>query len=169
MSERPLSQRELKKSVIGRLLITFPMLFLMFFLPAGTLAYWEAWVYLIALLIPMLLVLRYLLKYDPELLERRMRMREKEATQKRLIKLSRLYFLIVFLVPGFDHRFGWSDVPMGVVMVANIVVILGYGVVFLVLRENRYASRIIEVEQDQEVISSGPYALVRHPCIWGLF
>jgi len=144
--------------VFARLLVVIPLLLAMFFLPAGTLAYWEAWVYLTVLLIPMVLVLIYLLRNDPELLERRMRMREKESEQKLIIKISYLYFLLAFLLPGFDKRFEWSNVPVVVVIVADV----------LVLRENRYASRIIEVEQEQKVISSGPYAIVRHPMYLGV-
>jgi protein-S-isoprenylcysteine O-methyltransferase Ste14 len=94
-------------------------------------------------------------------------MREKEAEQRLIVKLSYIPFVLAFLLPGFDKRFGWSNVPVGVVVIADIFVLLGYGVVFLALRENRYASRIIEVEQGQTVISSGPYAVVRHPMYLG--
>jgi protein-S-isoprenylcysteine O-methyltransferase Ste14 len=156
------------KMVYARLLIVIPVLLTMFFLPAGTFAYWEAWAYLAILFIPMFFVLTYLLKNEPELLERRMRMREKEAKQKLIIKLSFLYFLLAFLLPGFDKRFEWSNVPVVLVIAADILVLLGYGTFFLVLRENRYASRIIEVEQEQKVISSGPYAIVRHPMYLGI-
>ena len=96
-----------------------------FFLPAGTFAYWEAWVYLTVLLIPMVLILIYLLRNDPELLERRMRMREKEAEQQLIIKLSYIPFVLAFLLPGFDKPFGWSNVALGVVVIADILVLLG--------------------------------------------
>jgi len=168
MSNNQLSQGELIKMASARLLVFIPLLLAMLFLPAGTFAYWEAWVYLTVLLIPMVLVLIYLLRNDPELLERRMRMREKESKQKLIIKILYLYFLLVFLLPGFDKRFGWSNVPVVVVIVADALVLLGYGMFFLVLKENRYASRIIEVEQEQKVISSGPYAIVRHPMYLGV-
>lgn len=168
MDDKQLSQSELIKMVFARLLIVIPLLLAMFFLPAGTFAYWEAWLYLTVLLTPMVLVLIYLLRNDPALLARRMRMREKEASQKLIVKLGSLYYLLIFLIPGFDKRFGWSNVPVVVVIVADVLVLLGYGMFFLVLRENRYASRIIEVEQGQEVISSGPYAIVRHPMYLGV-
>ena len=168
MGNNQLPQGRLTKMVSVRLLVFVPLLLAMFFLPAGTFAYWEAWVYLTVLLIPMVLVLIYLLRNDPELLERRMRMREKESEQKLIIKISYLYFLPVFLLPGFDKRFGWSNVPVVVVIVADVLVLLGYRMFFLTLRENRYASRIIEVEQEQKVISSGPYAIVRHPMYVGV-
>ena len=168
MSDSQLSRSELIRLVATRLLALILVLLAMFFLPAGTFRYWEAWLYLAILLIPMLLVLAYLLKNDPELLVRRLKMREREAEQRLIIKLSYFYFLITFLLPGFDRRFGWSEVPGVVVVLADVVVLLGYGMFFLVIRENRYASRIIEVAPEQQVISSGPYALVRHPMYLGV-
>jgi len=161
------SQRELIRMVVVRFLLAFFVLSMMFFLPAGTWAYWEAWMYLSLLFIPMVFVIAYLLKKDPELLARRMRTREKEGAQKLIVKLSYIPFLLAFLIPGFDKRFGWSNVAPGISIAAGICVLLGYGMVFLVFRENRYASRVIEVEQGQTVISSGPYAMVRHPMYLG--
>lgn len=158
-----LSPAQLKRTVAGRLVAALLALGTIFFLPAGTLLYWEAWLYLAVLFTPMLLMSVYLLKKDPELLERRLRMREKEAEQKLIVKLSYLYYFLTFSLPGFDKRFGWSEVSVEVVIVADIVVLLGYGIFFLVIRENRYASRVIEVDREQQVIRSGPYAIVRHP------
>jgi hypothetical protein len=111
---------------VGAILV----LALLFFLPAGTFAYWEAWTYLVILFVPLLFVLFYLLKKSPELLERRMRMKEKESEQKLIIKLSFLPFLLAFVLPGLDIRFGWSKVPAGLVLLADLVVLLGYGIVF---------------------------------------
>jgi len=139
----------------------------MLFLPAGTFHYWQAWGYLAILTIPMVLVMTYLIRKDPELLERRMRMREKEAEQRSIIKLSILFFFAAFLIPGFDKRFGWSSVPIEVIIIADAIVVGGYLLFALVLRENRYASRIIEVEKKQKVIATGPYAVVRHPMYSG--
>ena len=167
MSNSQSSQGELIKMVFVRFLGAILVLSAMFFLPAGTLAYWEAWGYLAILFIPMLFVLFYLLKNDPGLLARRMKTREREAEQKLIIKLSFIPFLLAFLLPGFDKRFGWSNVPVGMVVMADILVLLGYSIVFLVFRENRYASRVVEVEQEQTVISSGPYAMIRHPMYLG--
>jgi protein-S-isoprenylcysteine O-methyltransferase Ste14 len=168
MSNVQLARGDIQRKIYARFLAAFPVLFVIFFLPAGTLAYWEAWVYSAILLIPVLFVVAYLLKHDPELLERRMRMREKEAAQKRIINLSYPYYLLTFLLPGLDRRFEWSVVPVELVIAADILVLLGYGIVFLVYRENSYASRIIEVEREQKVISSGPYAVVRHPMYLGV-
>ena len=167
MNNNQLSQGELIKMVFMRILVFIALLLAMFFLPAGTFAYWEAWVYLTVILVSMFSFLIYFLKNDPELLERRMRMREKEAEQKLIVRILSLWFLFTFLLPGFDKRFEWSDVSVEVVIVADILVLLSYGMIFLVLRENRYASRIIEVELEQKVISSGPYAIVRHPMYLG--
>jgi protein-S-isoprenylcysteine O-methyltransferase Ste14 len=156
------------KIVFARLILAIPVLFAMLFLPAGTFAYWEAWMYLASIFIPMLFVLTYLYKNDPGLLERRMRVKEKEMAQKRIVALAFLCFFCTFLLPGFDKRFEWSHVPVLVVVVADIFVLLGYGLIFLVFRENSYASRIIEVEQGQKVISTGLYAIIRHPMYLGV-
>lgn len=163
MSVNHLSTHELTKIALSRVLAALLSLGAMFFLPAGTIFYWQAWLYLAVLFIPMLLVLRHLLRHAPDLLERRLRMKEKEVEQKLIIKLSTFYFLVAFLLPGFDQRYGWSDVPAAIVLMADLVVALGYGLFVLVLKENRYASRIVEVEENQPVITGGPYRLVRHP------
>ena len=168
MNESQTSRGELIGMVAVRFVPAVLILFAMFFLPAWTFSYWQAWVYMAIIFIPMTLVLIYLLKNDPGLLERRMKTRERETQQKLIVKLSVVQFLIGFLLPGFDNRFGWSHVPVGVVVMAEILVFLGYLTFFLVLRENRYASRVIEVEQAQQVISSGLYAIVRHPMYVGL-
>jgi protein-S-isoprenylcysteine O-methyltransferase Ste14 len=151
-----------------KVLIFYPMFIGFFlFLPAGSIRYYEAWIYSVALFIPMITTLLYLVKYDPKLLERRMRYKEKEEKQKLIIRLSRLPFIAGFLIPGFDYRFGWSDIPMAFVIVANVIVMAGYFFVFLVFRENSYTSRIVEVEKEQEVITTGPYSIVRHPMYTG--
>lgn len=167
MSNNMLSKSQLLILVISRLVAAFAVLIAMLLLPAGTLAYWEAWVYLAVLIIPMSFVLMYLLKHDPVLLERRMRLKEKEPAQKLIITIAFFCFALAYVLPGFDKRFGWSQVPAAAVIAADVVVLLGYGIVFLVFRENPYASRIIEVEPGQKVISSGPYAVIRHPMYLG--
>ena len=96
-----------------------------------------------------------------------MQMREREEPQKRIVMFSLLFFLVAYMLPGFDRRWEWSDVPPPVVIASDLLVMLGYGIIFLVLRENQYASRIVQVEQGQKVISTGPYAFVRHPMYLG--
>jgi protein-S-isoprenylcysteine O-methyltransferase Ste14 len=97
-----------------------------------------------------------------------MQMREREHAQRRIISLSLLWFVLAFVLPGLDRRFGWSDVPMPVVIAADLLVLLGYGLIVLVFRENQYASRTVRVEQGQRVITTGPYAWVRHPMYLGV-
>ena len=159
----PSSKNKLKLRVSLSLVLAIVLLAAFFFIPAGTLNYWQAWVYLAILFLPMIGVEIYFLKHDPILLERRMQAREKTIEQKKIIRLTYPIFLITFLLPGFDRRFGWTHTPAVVIIAADIVVLLSYYFFFLVLRENSYASRIIEVSSDQRVIDTGPYALIRHP------
>jgi len=158
-----LDGKSFRKMVFTRFALAFIALGFMFFLPAWTFNYWQAWVYMLILFIPMSVLIRYLYKHDPALLERRMRMKERQKTQKLIIALSFLFFLPAFVIPGFDVRLGWSNVPFMVVVIADIVVILGYLMFALVLKTNSYASRVVEVEKGQKVITTGPYAMVRHP------
>lgn len=137
------------------------------FLPAWTLKYWQAWVYMVILFIPMTFILIYFLKVNREFLVRRMQFKEKEREQSLIVKLTWIPLLLTFLLPGFDVRLGWSNVPTGIVIAADVLVFIGYAIVFLVFRKNSYASRIVEVTENQKVIDSGPYALVRHPMYSG--
>ena len=160
-------QKKLRKKIALLVPTVFIALGLIFFVPAGTLAYWEAWVYCAVLLVPFLFVLTYLLRNDPELLRRRIRFNERESAQRRIIRVSGLIFFTGFLIPGLDHRYGWSDIPVEAVLAADVLVIVGYVLIFLVFQENPYASRVVEVERDQNVIATGPCALVRHPMYLG--
>lgn len=167
MANNCLSQRALGRTASLWLVLAGTLVAAMLFLSAGTVRYWEAWVYLSILFITASLMLAYLLKYSPSLLERRMRMREKEPQQRWIVGLSWLWFVITFLVPGFDHRWNGTAVPALAVIIADLFVLLGYGVTFWVFRTNPYASRIVEVAPDQQVVSIGPYAVVRHPMYLG--
>jgi protein-S-isoprenylcysteine O-methyltransferase Ste14 len=166
--DRRVDIRKLKKTVAVRFVFALLILGLMFFWPAGTFRYWQAWTYIALLFILMLGAFSYLIRKDPELLERRMRAKEKEPRQKVITSLSTPVFLAIFLLPGFDRRYGWSSVPVFVVVAADILAMAGYGLFVRVLRENSYASRIVEVEETQRVITTGPYALVRHPMYVGI-
>ena len=150
-------------TAILRLVVGIPMIGAMFFLPAGTFKYWQAWVWLGTLFIPMGISLIYLLKIDAKLLERRTRTNETRPEQRRIILASVVYLIVIFVIPGFDVRNGWSNVPAWLCLAADAVVLGSYILYVLVLRTNTYASRVIEVEQGQQVITTGPYALVRHP------
>lgn len=135
----------------------------LFFGTAGTLDYWQAWLYLAVLFLPITFVLVYLLRRDPDLLERRLRTRETQARQQTIVRASSLIFLMAFVLPGFDRRFGWSSVSAPIVVAADLVVLLGYRLFFLVLRENSFAARTVAVETGQRVVTTGPYRVVRHP------
>jgi protein-S-isoprenylcysteine O-methyltransferase Ste14 len=162
-SIRPESQGQLKRMLATRFMLAVLILMAMFFLSAGTLNYWQAWLYMAVLLIPMCLLLVYFQKKDPQLLERRLRAKEKEPEQKVIAKFSYPLFLAAFLLPGFDRRFGWSAVPAWMVIIADIIVLAAYGLFFRVMQENRFLSRVVEVDQEQKVVTTGPYAVVRHP------
>lgn len=158
----------LRRTVFLRAILAVPVMALIILLPAGRWNYWQGWMYILTLIIPMFFIFAYLLKNDPALLERRMRMREKEAVQRKIVSLSYLYFLAAFILPGLDVRFGWSNVPPIVSIVADIFVFAGYMLFFWVLVTNSFVSRVVEVESNQRVISTGPYALVRHPMYTGV-
>jgi protein-S-isoprenylcysteine O-methyltransferase Ste14 len=155
-------------SMAVRFISVFPVLGLMFFLPAWTLNYWQAWVYIFIVAVPAIFLGMYLYKHDRALMERRMRMKERLRGQKIIVAASSLFFLATFLIPGFDFRFHWSQVPVAVIILADILVLAGYLIVALVFKANTYASRIIEVEKGQKVITTGPYAIVRHPMYVGV-
>jgi len=151
-----------------RIGLGIPFIALIILLPAGTWNYWQGWLYLATLLLPMLVSTVYLFKNDPALLERRLRMREKESAQQKIIGVLGIYFLLAFTLPGFDVRFGWSNVPAWISILADGLVLAGYLITFWVLTVNSYLSRTVEVDADQKVVSSGPYALVRHPMYFGV-
>ncbi|NJD18982.1 MAG: isoprenylcysteine carboxylmethyltransferase family protein, partial [Gemmatimonadetes bacterium] len=157
-----MDMRALKRIVLVRFGAGAVVLAAIFFVPAGTLRWWEAWLFLATLFIPMGLVARYLLRNDPELLRRRLKYGEERTQQKAIVKATSALWLLTFLVPGLDHRFGWSSVPTWSVLAADVLVVAGYLVFFLTVRENSFAARTIRVEEGQRVISTGPYAVVRH-------
>jgi protein-S-isoprenylcysteine O-methyltransferase Ste14 len=159
------------KLLIGvalRIGLGIPFIALIILLPAGTWNYWQGWMYLATLLLPMLVSTVYLFKNDPVLLERRPRMREKESVQQKIIGVLAIYFLIAFTLPGFDVRFGWSNVPPLVSILADGLVFAGYLITFWVLTVNSYLSRTVEVDAEQKVVSTGPHAIVRHPMYFGV-
>lgn len=167
MNNNQLPQKKLIKNILTRIVLFIALMLVIFFLSAGTIDYWEAWIYLAVIVVFMFPFLIYFIKNDPNLLERRMRTKEKETEQKLIVKLLFLCVLFTFMLPGFDKRFEWSNVSIEVVIVSDIIVLLGYVMIFLAMKKNGYASRIIEVDEGQKVISSGPYAMVRHPMYLG--
>jgi len=142
------------------------VLALLLFVPAGTTRYWQAWVYLLIFFGASLLTTVYLLKNDPALLERRMRggpIAETEPTQKVIMLFTSAGFIAMIVVPALDHRFGWSTVPLYGVVVGDILIAVGFYCIFRVYRVNTFTSATIQVAEDQKVVSTGPYAIVRHP------
>lgn len=157
----------LRKKILFVTIITFIFLSLVLFLPARTFRYWEAWIYMGIIFSCASGVVLYFLKHDPELLERRIRTREKVKEQKWIITISWVLFLPIFILPGFDKYYNWSDVPISMVVIADIFVLAGYLIIIRVFRVNTFTSRIIEVDSGQKVISTGPYSIIRHPMYAG--
>jgi protein-S-isoprenylcysteine O-methyltransferase Ste14 len=136
------------------------------FIPAWTLDYWQAWLFLAVFYASIAAITAYLLKYDPELLERRITAgpgSEKETSQKIIQSLAAVSLIVMFIVPAVDHRLAWSAVSPQVAVAGDAMVALGFLLVFFVFRENTFTSAIIAVDAGQKVVSTGPYALVRHP------
>lgn len=161
-----------KRMPIAKILLIIPAMLLvfglLFFPPAGTINYWQAWVYIIIIMTVTTAMTLYLYKNDPALLERRLKFREKKKRQKWIITSSYPVFILVFILPGFDQRFGWSNLPSAISIAADLLLLLSYGLIFLVYRENSYTSRVVEVSEGQKIISTGPYAVVRHPLYSGM-
>ena len=156
--------KQLVIKAIVKFSIIYVLLGLCFFLPACTFNFWEAWLYIGTFSSAMIIFLIFLLRKDPSLLKRRLEMGEKRNKQKWVIGLSNLLFICLFLIPGFDKRFGWSNVPIWLVVLADLIFAMGYLFFFWVMRENSYAAHNVKVEKGvQKVITTGPYAIVRHP------
>jgi protein-S-isoprenylcysteine O-methyltransferase Ste14 len=150
----------------------FPLAFIflaaILILTAGSLKYWQGWIFCIVIMVPAFFVVIYFLKRAPEFLERRMKFKEKELEQKTFIKIADIFFLLAFLIPGLDHRFGWSTIPLWLIIMSDLAILGGYFLVFLSFKENVFAGRTVEVFKGQKVISTGPYAIIRHPMYAGM-
>lgn len=132
--------------------------------------FWQGWLFWCVFLAGSLTITLYFLRHDRALIERRLKAgptAEREKTQKVILSFAVVAIVAAFVVPGLDHRFGWSSVPVPLVLAGDVLVILGYVLCFLVFRENSYASAIVEVGPDQRVVTTGPYAIVRHPMYSG--
>jgi protein-S-isoprenylcysteine O-methyltransferase Ste14 len=136
------------------------------FIAAWSIAFWEAWLYLLVFSGTTVSVTLYFLKYDPNLVERRLTAGprvETERNQKIIMTFAIVLMLASWAIPGFDHRWHWSSMPASLVLVADLLVILGILLVVYVFKENSYAASTVQIEKDQPVISTGPYAWIRHP------
>lgn len=148
---------------IGKFFSGIFMLSQLLLLPAGTVFYWNAWLLIGILFIPMFIVGIILMFSNPELLRKRLKVKEKETEQKSVIISGGLMFICGFIVAGLDYRYQWSVLPKWFVIVATVIFFAGYLMYAEVLRENRYLSRTVEIQESQKVIDTGLYAIVRHP------
>jgi len=151
------------RQAIGKFLSGLLLVGLLLFLPAGTFAYWQAWLLLGVLFVPMFFAGLIMLRRSPELLRKRLNAREEQMEQKSVLLLSGLMFLAAFLLAGLCRRFHWSLLPRAVSWTAAVIFLLAYALYAEVLRENVYLSRTVEVQEGQKVIDTGLYGLVRHP------
>lgn len=162
---------KLHKKAFGGILFVILLLAMMVFIPAGSFDYWQAWVFLVVFSSSVFAITIYLMKKDPSLLERRVKAgpgAEKEKDQKVIQWVAQIAFILVFVVSSLDHRFVWSVVvPEYAVAAGDLLVILGFLIVWLVFKENTFTSGTIEVIAEQKVISTGPYRFVRHPMYSG--
>ena len=158
MSRNKLFVSALTKTVSG-----FLLLGLLLFLPAGTWNYPGAWRFIGLLFIPMFFLGAVLLCKAPELLEKRLKVKEEESEQKQVILFSGLILVVGFVLAGLDFRFKWTLLPAWVIILASVLFLFSYGLYAQVLRENAYLSRIVEIQDNQKVIDTGLYGIVRHP------
>jgi len=138
--------------------------------PAGSLHFWPGWLFGFVFVGATVAIGVYFLNHDPKLVERRIHVgpiAEQEPTQKTIMTITLLGFIMLIALPGFDYRWHWSAVPSWLVLVANAGVALSFGMFFVVLKQNSYAASTIRVEPDQPVVSTGLYAIVRHPLYAG--
>ncbi len=148
---------------IVKFLLGLVLVGLLVFLPAGTLAYPQGWLFIGILFVPMFFSGIVLMFKNPELLKKRLDAGEEENEQKLVLLLSGLMFIAAFVLAGLNYRFGWMVLPMWVSIVAAVVFLAAYALYAEVLRENVYLSRTVEVQKDQKVIDTGLYGVVRHP------
>jgi protein-S-isoprenylcysteine O-methyltransferase Ste14 len=156
----------LRKKAFGGLAVLLLVMASLVFAVAGTLRYWQAWTFLAVYFAASLAITLDLIRNDPALLARRMSggpFAEKEPAQKLIMSATSLGFIGLLVLPAVDHRLGWSDLPGWAAIAGDVIMLLGWLGIFFVFRENSFASAVIESAADQRLISSGPYAWVRHP------
>ena len=148
---------------IMKFLLGFSIVGLLLFIPAGTINYWNGWLFMGLLFIPMFIVGIVLMIKNPELLKKRLNTKEKENEQKQVVLFSSLMFLFSFIIAGLNYRYGWINLPDIIVIVSSVLFVIAYILYAEVLRENTYLSRTIEIQDNQKVIDTGLYGYVRHP------
>ena len=155
--------KKLFAEAIAKFLLGVVLVGLLVFLPAGSMSFMGGWIFMVILFVPMFVAGIVMMFKNPSLLEKRLDAKEKEAEQGLVVKLSGLMFLVGFVVAGLNYRFGWHTLPKTVTMWAAVVFVIAYALYAEVLRENTYLSRTIEVQENQKVIDTGLYGIVRHP------
>ena len=155
--------RDLLREAIIKYILGLILFALLLFVPAGTIRYWQAWLLILILFLPMLLIGIILLFRNPELLSKRLNDKESESEQKQVVVMSLLMFLAAFVIAGLHKRFGWYLLPAWVSYAAAVFFLIGYAMYAEVIRENEYLSRVVEVQDQQKVIDTGLYGIVRHP------
>jgi protein-S-isoprenylcysteine O-methyltransferase Ste14 len=161
---------ELKRRGWRQTAVSLPIFAALLFVPAGTLRYWQGWLYAFVFIAGCAVISVYFTRHDPALIERRMKIgpaKEREPAQKIIITLMLIGFPLLFVVSGLDVRWHWSAVPLWLVIVANGMIGVAFAVFFVVLKQNSYAASTITVEPGQPVISTGVYGIVRHPMYAG--
>lgn len=146
------------KFLIGLIVVA-----LLLFIPAGTINYPNGWLFICLLFIPMLFLGIILYIKSPELLQKRLNAKESSSTQKGVVAVSGLLFVVGFIIAGLDYRNGWTKVPLWAVIAASVILIASYILYAEVMRENAYLSRTIEIQENQKVVDTGLYGIVRHP------
>ncbi|MFZ1014934.1 MAG: isoprenylcysteine carboxylmethyltransferase family protein [Terracidiphilus sp.] len=162
--------KDVNRNALIGLLRMVALLPALIFIPAWTLQYWQAWVCLCAFFVPVAIITAYLMRANPALLARRLKAgakAETKKTQKMIQSFAAILFLAIFVVPTLDHRFRWSSVPVAVELGGDVLIVSGFAVVLWVFTVNSFTSGVIEVNPEQKVITSGPYAIVRHPMYLG--
>ncbi len=155
--------KKLFAEAIGKFSLGLVLVGALLFLPAGSFSYWQAWLLLGLLFIPMFIAGLVMMKKNPDLLRRRLKAKEEQGEQKTVIRLSGLMFLAAFVLAGLNFRFSWLVLPGWLVWTAAALFVLSYLLYAEVLRENAYLSRTIEVQENQTVVDTGLYGIVRHP------
>lgn len=150
-------------SAIIKFLLGVVLVGVLIFLPAGSLFFIQGWILMGILFVPMFIAGVVMMIKNPQLLEKRLNAKEKEKEQSVVVKLSGLMFIAGFVVAGLDHRFGWFTLPLWVTIAGAVLFLIAYGLYAEVLRENTYLSRTIQVQENQKVIDTGLYGIVRHP------
>ncbi len=150
-------------SAITKYIMGLILVGVLLFLPAGSFAYINGWLFIGLLFIPMLILGIVLFCKSPGLLEKRLQAKEGENTQKAVVALSGMLFVAGFIIAGLDFRFGWSHMPLWAVITASVILLVSYALYAEVMRENAYLSRTIEVQENQKIVDTGLYGIVRHP------